>query len=52
MHLQSLAKIESGTRPNPTWDTVLRLAEIFGVTPDAFLGDDAAEGDDDDRGGD
>ena len=51
MVYQAVAKIERGA-VEPTWPTVLQLAEALGVTPDAFLGDDAAEGDDDDRGGD
>ncbi|MGL6096312.1 MAG: helix-turn-helix domain-containing protein [Fimbriiglobus sp.] len=37
IHLQSLAKIESGDRPNPTWDTVTSICTALDVTPDYFF---------------
>ena len=37
MHLQSLAKIENGLRPNPTWETVIAISKALDVTPDYFL---------------
>ena len=37
MKSQNIARLESGGR-TPGWDTVLKLAEALGVTPDAFLG--------------
>ena len=40
MVYQAVAKIERGV-VEPTWPTVLQLAEALGVTPDSFLGDDA-----------
>jgi transcriptional regulator with XRE-family HTH domain len=35
MHLQSLAKLESGQR-EPNWTTVLALGKALGVTCEAF----------------
>lgn len=43
MHASNLARMESGER-EPTWLTVLRLAEAVGVTPDAFLPIEREEG--------
>lgn len=36
MHLQGVAKVESGARPNPTWETIIALCKALGVTPDYF----------------
>ena len=36
IHLQMLSKIERRVQPNPTWATVVVLAEALGVTPDYF----------------
>ncbi len=46
MHLQGLAKIESGQRSHPAWDTVCSLAEAMGVPTDAFRDTDDDRGDD------
>ena len=46
MHLQGVANIESGRRPNPTWETVVALSKALGVSPDAFLTDDDRAKDD------
>ena len=37
MHLQAVAKIESGRTPNPTWETIVALSKALGVSTDAFL---------------
>lgn len=41
IHLQSLAKIESGDRAHPRWDTVVALCRALNVTPDYFFDPDA-----------
>jgi transcriptional regulator with XRE-family HTH domain len=38
MAYQAIARIERGAH-EPTWRTVLKLAEALGVTPDAFVSD-------------
>ena len=40
MNLHGIAKIESGERPNPGWETVCALAAALGVTPNDFLDSD------------
>lgn len=37
LHQSHVYDLENGRRPNPGWDTVQKLAEALGVTPDAFL---------------
>ena len=44
MAYQAIARLERGAT-EPTWPTVLKLADALGVTPDAFL----AGGDPDER---
>ena len=44
IHLQTLSQIERGVRPNPTWATVVVLAESLGVTPDYFYQPGATAG--------
>jgi transcriptional regulator with XRE-family HTH domain len=36
LHLQAVAKLEQGLRPNPTWDTVKSLADALGVSCEEF----------------
>lgn len=33
---QAIANLESGTTPNPSWDTIQELARVLGVTTDYF----------------
>ena len=39
MNMYSVAKIENGKKPNPTWDSVLRLCRVLGITPNELVGD-------------
>ena len=35
---QAVTAVETGRRPHPTWDTVLKLAAALSATPNDFLG--------------
>ncbi|MCZ2341474.1 MAG: helix-turn-helix domain-containing protein [Bacteroidales bacterium] len=37
VNLGTIHRIESGHRPNPTWETVVALSAALGVPTDAFL---------------